>query len=250
MNTPRPRSRSASHRAPSPFSADSSPSSKSSHSIGRSQSYRQRIREDDKRPPRDWRLDFSMTKPTAVGAVLGQLLSPRPRRTRSPNFNSPSKTTLHKWLRYSSVPLMTLDLRQNTNGLRFKELDREVNSWDLTRFTCEPPVHSMCLVSDWYPWYIEVETSNPTGVTLHELFHAIWISMQTPIQNEDYWNSEMDNHVRALIAEAYERRCRGNEQEMSYGIRRVDFLMDRFMLEGFVKAKDGLYEMKIKRPSS
>lgn len=85
-NTPRPRSRSASHRAPSPFSADSSPSSRSSHSISRSRSYVDRIREDDKRPPREWRLDFSMTPPNAFGAAIGQLLSPKPRRMRSPSI--------------------------------------------------------------------------------------------------------------------------------------------------------------------
>lgn len=84
----RPRSRSASQRAPSPFSAESSPSSRSSHSIGRSRSYIQRVSEDDKRPPREWRLDFSMTKPGPIGAALGQLLSPKPKRARSPSIGS------------------------------------------------------------------------------------------------------------------------------------------------------------------
>jgi len=250
--TPRPRSRSASHRIPSPFSADSSPSSRSSHSIGRSRSYVDRIREDDKRPPREWRLDFSMTKQNALGAALGQLLSPKPRRVRSPSirdFGPYVKTTLHAWLRYSSVPLMTLDVRDNTDGLRFRDLHRPVNEWDLTRFTCEPPIPGMRLFSDYYPWYIEVETTNPTGITMHDLFHAIWVSMQTQISQEDYYNCEMDEKVRAQVANAYDRRCAGNQSELSSGVRRVDFLMERIILEGFVKSKDGLYEMKLKRPS-
>ncbi|THH23189.1 hypothetical protein EUX98_g7986 [Antrodiella citrinella] len=250
LGTPRPRSRSASHRAPSPFSPESSPSSRSSHSIGRSRSYLDRIREDDKRPPRDWRLDFSMTRQNAFGAALGQLLSPKTRRVRSPSIREfGPKTTLHSWLRYSSVPLMTLDVRDNTDGLRFRDLHRPVNEWDLTRFTCEPPIPSMRLFSDYFPWYIEVETSNPTGITMYDLFRAIWISMQTQISHEDYHNCEMDERVRAQVADAYARRCQGEQAELSMGIRRVDFLMERIILEGFVKSRDGYYEMKLKRPS-
>lgn len=146
------------------------------------------------------------------------------------------------------MSLMVLDLRRNTDGIRFRELDRPVNEWDLTRFTSEPPVPSMRLFSDYYPWYIEVESSNPTGITMHDLFRAIWTSTQTSIQNEDYWNCEMNDVVRAQIAEAYTRRCRGDSIELGHGIRRVDFLMERIMLEGFVRTKDGLYEMKIKKP--
>ena len=90
-NTPRrPRSRSASHRAPSPFSPESSPSSKSSGSIGRSHSWISRLSDDDKRPPREWRLDFSMTKPNPIGVALGQLLSPKPKRVRSPSIRGKS----------------------------------------------------------------------------------------------------------------------------------------------------------------
>lgn len=157
------------------------------------------------------------------------------------------KTVLHPWLRYSSIPIMTLDLRRNTDGLRIRELDRPVNRWDLTRFTCEPPVPTMRLFNDDYPWYIQVESSNPSGVNMHDLFHAIWVSMQTPITHEDYWNSEMDDHVRNRIADAYTRRCNGDEEEGRNGVRRVDFLMDRLLFEGLVKTREGLWEMKIKR---
>ncbi|TCD71975.1 hypothetical protein EIP91_000107 [Steccherinum ochraceum] len=246
--TPRPRSRSASQRAPSPFSADSSPSSRSSHSIGRSRSYMERISEDDKRPPREWRTDFSMTKPNAFGAAIGSLLSPK--RVKSPSirdFGPVIKSTLHPWLRYSSVPSMTLDLRDNVDLLRIRDLRRPITSWDLTRFTCEPPIPTMRLFSDNYPWYIEVETSNPAGITMHDFFHAIWISTQTPIQNEDYWNCEMDENVRKRIANAYSRRVGDDREEASRGIRRVDFLMDRMILEGLVRTKDGLYELKLKK---
>lgn len=157
------------------------------------------------------------------------------------------KTALHPWLRHTSNPLMSLDLRINPGFLRFRELDRNVNGWDLSRFACEPPVLSMRLFSDFYPWYVEVESSNPTGVTMHDLFGAIWQSMQTCIMTEDYWNSEMDDEVRRGIAHAYEVRCGEDREELARGIRRVDYFMDRVKLEGFVRTKDGLYEMKIKK---
>jgi len=143
---------------------------------------------------------------------------------------------------------MHLDLRLNPSTLRFRALERDVNPWDLTRFACEPPVPVMRLYSSHYPWYIDAESSNPAGVTLHELFSAIWVSMMTPISQGDYWNNEMDERARERIAEAWAERCEDDE-ERKKGVRRVDFLMGRVILEGLVRGKEGMWEMRMKKLS-
>ena len=87
---------------------------------------------------------------------------------------------------------MFVDLRDNPSKVRFRDLGRPTNPWDLTRFACEPPLSVMTFYASSFPWYIEARASNPSGVTLHDMFMAIWVCMRTPITNEDYYNNEMD----------------------------------------------------------
>ena len=105
----------------------------------------------------------------------------------------------------------------------------------------------MRIFSDYYPWDIEIGASTPVGVTMHDMFRAIWESTQSPIRHEDFWNSEMDDGVRARISNAYHLRCGDNQEALNSGVRRVDFFMDRVLFEGLVRTKDGSFEMKIKK---
>ena len=94
---------------------------------------------------------------------------------------------------------MHLDLRLNPSTLRFRALERPINGWDLTRFACEPPLAHMRLYSAHYPWFVDVESQNPVGATLHELFSAVYASMMAPIAQADFWNNEMDESVRGVL---------------------------------------------------
>lgn len=142
---------------------------------------------------------------------------------------------------------MFLDLRESPERVRFLELPREVCEWDLMRYACEPPLPVMVFYSPYFPWYIEARTQNPVGVTLYEMFMAIWQSMMTPISHEDYYNNEMDQDAREDIAAAWARRCGNNQEERNKGVRRIDFLMERVGLEGVTKGKDGYFELKVKK---
>lgn len=142
---------------------------------------------------------------------------------------------------------MFLDLRESPDHVRFRELARAANPWDLSRFACEPPLRNMIFYSPSFPWYIEARTHNPVGVTLHEMFEAIWLCMMTPITQEDYYNNEMDQVGREAIALAWAQRCGDNAEERNRGVRRVDFLMARVGLEGVSKGKDGYFELKVKK---
>lgn len=142
---------------------------------------------------------------------------------------------------------MFLDLRDNPAKVRFRELSRATNPWDLTRFACEPPMMIMTFYCAHFPWYIEARSNNPSGVTLQNMFNAIWACMMTPITNEDYYNNEMDESAREKIAEAWVIRCGDNKEERAMGVKRVDFLMDKVALEGVYKGRDGTWELKMKR---
>jgi hypothetical protein len=158
------------------------------------------------------------------------------------------KVALHPYLRYSSSsPPMFLDLRDNPAKVRFRELGRATNPWDLTRFACEPPLQIMTFYASNFPWYIEARAGNPSGVTLHDMFYAIWACLMTPITNEDYYNNEMDEASREKIADAWSLRCGDRKEERALGVRRVDFLMEKVALEGVAKGKSGMFELKIKR---
>jgi len=71
--------------------------------------------------------------------------------------------------------------------------------------------------------------------------------MMTPITNEDYYNNEMDEKTREKIADAWAVRCGESKEERSAGVKRVDFLMEKIALEGVVKGRDGMFELKVKK---
>ena len=143
---------------------------------------------------------------------------------------------------------MMLDLRESPNTLKFRALkDQQMTSWDMMRFVCEPPLQHMRLYHAHLPWYIDVEAQNPAGVTLYDLFAAIHMCMMTQIENADYYNVEMSSEARAQVADAWAARCR-TEEERRQGIRRVDYLMGRCIMEGIQKGKDGMWEIRTRKP--
>ncbi|KAI0338071.1 hypothetical protein BDW22DRAFT_1338754 [Trametopsis cervina] len=239
----------SSHRSRSAFSGDSSPSSQSSD-ISRSRSFNGSVSIHDKRPPREWRSDFTMSRSPTLGSVIGSILHiDRPRSASRRRSITIPKVTLHPYLRHSaSTPSMYLDLRDNPVKVYFRSLGRPTNPWDLTRFACEPPLQVMTFYASNFPWYIEAHSSNPSGVTLHDMFFAIWTCLMTPITNEDYYNNEMDEASREKISEAWSVRCGDKKEERAMGVRRVDFLMEKVALEGVMRGKDGMFELKVKRP--
>ncbi|KAI0353910.1 hypothetical protein OH77DRAFT_1406291 [Trametes cingulata] len=229
------------------ISLSSSPSSGSMGSLSRRPSMRVPTSEMTKRPPREWRSDFSMTG----SGLLGSLLT----RSRSKSFGGSAeflhpRVTLHPYIRYnSSKPPMHYDLRRSANTLRFRALEHAISQWDLTRFACEPPVQHMRLFHAALPWYIDVEVNaNPSGVTLYDLFLAIQNHMLSPIEYGDFYNNEMNNDVRDQIAIAWADRCR-SEEERSRGVCKVDYLMGKYIMEGLQKGKDGLWEIKTRKPT-
>ncbi|KAI8974867.1 hypothetical protein BD414DRAFT_497774 [Trametes punicea] len=227
------------------ISLTSTPSS-DSPALSRQTSLRGPAAEAAKRPPREWRTDFSMSGLGLLGnlSVLTRSRSRSFRGSESP----PPKVKLCPYIIYnSSKPPMWLDLRHSPDTIRFRAVQRQLYQSDLSRFACEPPLPHIRLYHAQLPWYVDVEASNPSGVTLYDLFYAIYCYMMRPIEYGDYYNIEMNYELRDRIACAWAERCT-SEEERRKGVRRVDYLMGKVIMEGVQKGRDGLWEIKTRRP--
>lgn len=190
--------------------------------------------------PSEWRKDFSTR--SGLSALI-------PRGMHRPSYSVDNgHHRLHELIRHSSSePPVTWDLRTPPQTVSFRAVQRDVVSSDLMRFTCEPPAATMRLVHPRLPWYIDIVASNPTGVTLYDLFYAIWASLRIPIAQRDFWNEEMGGKDRDKISNAWRERCGMDETERASGVRRVDYLRRDVIFEGLVKGRNGTWEMRTRK---
>lgn len=163
------------------------------------------------------------------------------------DYDNP-RLNLHPFLRLSfGEPPVSYDLRLPISTLTFREIPRELIASDLIRFASEPPLPYMRLFHPRLPWYIDVHASNPTGITLADLFQAIWNCLHWPIQQTDFWNDELSDSDRDKISRAWMVRCGGDAYDQNTGVRRVDFLKRDVIFEGLVKGRNGTWEMKTRK---
>ncbi|KAG6887732.1 hypothetical protein C0995_013287 [Termitomyces sp. Mi166 len=195
------------------------------------------------RRPKDWRPDYEARR----------TLIPRIQRPRSDveEFKDPIRRTIHTTLAYNPTdPCVSYDLRYfpNPSVLTFPHLRRLYNHIDFAQLATNPPVHKMRLFHPLLPWYIDVEQHQENGVTVQDVIMQMHIELQTQISARHYFNEELGSSGRERIARAFERRTQGpeGEEERKKGIRRVDYLEDRVVFVGLVRARDGLWEMRMK----
>ncbi|TFK46538.1 hypothetical protein OE88DRAFT_1667552 [Heliocybe sulcata] len=192
------------------------------------------------RPPASWRSNYEPSK-----SRLGSLLRSK-NVSGGKDFGDISHVALHPSLQYyPKDPPLTWDLRRPLAvSLQFHHLERRLSSFDLIQFASNPPVPDMHLIHTNTPWIITVQPDQAPSVTIHDLLQAIWEDMQQPIRNADYNNDVLTETDRGRIYTAWNERCGEDAEERSQGIRRVDFLCDKYIFEGLVPGKRGVWEMK------
>ncbi|KAG6887730.1 hypothetical protein C0995_013285 [Termitomyces sp. Mi166 len=213
------------------------------------------------RRPEDWRPDYEARRSPILRNQRTDVEGNRPLYTVSPErqfisytlseFKDPIYRTIHGTLAYNPAdPCVFYDLRfvPTTPILTFPHLERPYNDIDFAQLATNPPVNKMRLFHPLLPWYIDIEQHQENGVTVQDVIMQIHIELQTQIYGRDYFNEEMGSSGRERIARAFERRTQGpeGEEERKKGIRRVDYLEDRVVFVGLVRARDGLWEMKMK----
>lgn len=72
-------------------------------------------------------------------------------------------------------------------------------------------------------------------ITVGDVLIMIHRSMQTPISHLDW--GRLTASEQAAVTRAYARRVAGNPGEAQVGVKRVDFLLDRYMFRGMVRRR-------------
>jgi len=131
--------------------------------------------------------------------------------------------------------------------LSIRALERPVYASDLMRPTTHPPTTFMRLYHTRLPWYIDVvPLDNGSYITLGDLFTTICQVLAMRIRGEEFYNDELDKEDREALREAWDERCR-NEEERMDGVKRIDFLRGKYMFEGLTRGKNGMWQLRTGR---
>jgi hypothetical protein len=71
--------------------------------------------------------------------------------------------------------------------------------------------------------------------------------MRTPIRNRHYYNDSLSDSARAALGQRYSARTEGRTVEGARGVVQVDFLGEKFVMEGLVRGNKGLWEIKTRK---
>ncbi|PBK71309.1 hypothetical protein ARMSODRAFT_973760 [Armillaria solidipes] len=126
------------------------------------------------------------------------------------------------------------------------------NQIDLMQIATSPPAPFMRLYHARYPWYVDVYASNPNGVTIYDILMQLHVQMMMAIESRHYYCQDARSKERKLLGAAYTSGCHGDKEIMTRGVVRVDFLgmEGRLLLQGLVRGRNGMWEMKIAKIDS
>ena len=129
---------------------------------------------------------------------------------------------------------------------------------ELSQPATNPPITRMRITHDAIPqWPIEIKlqydevqmAAMPPPITLGDVLYMIHFSMRRQISHQD-WAVLSDSRHDA-VALAYTRRYRKvstlAEVEASQGVKRVDYLEDRFIFKGLIRmnGEEGFFHWKM-----
>lgn len=110
---------------------------------------------------------------------------------------------------------------------------------------------SVSLASSWAVKAVSMGGTDPahTALTNMDVLHSIYKSLRTPVSRREWDALGAGSSAQKRIAEAYTDRCRasGNQKEWDAGVRRVDFLVGRTLLQGVECRPDGACELVFAR---
>jgi hypothetical protein len=163
-----------------------------------------------------------------------------------PDLYDTTNRTLHTFLQYDSAnPPFIVNLRTDLSAFKSNYLGRSFNYHDLRQYACSPPAEFMRLYHFKLPWYIDVHASHPSGVTIAEILDQMHKALMVQIREKHLYNEELDDGVRAKISQAFRDRCALDPQnQLTGGVRRVDFLTKHLLFEGLASGKNGMWEIR------
>jgi hypothetical protein len=152
--------------------------------------------------------------------------------------HTPNTTPLAFDVRYKLV---------DGHTLLFHKLGRHFNEVDLAQLAAYPPAPILRLYHARLPWYIDIHQSHPSGVTVFDVLVQMSLQLQAPIHNRHYYNDTLDSEDRGALGKAYKERIKDRSGEGRRGILQVDFLREKYIFEGLIRGRQGMWEIKTRR---
>ncbi|KJA18527.1 hypothetical protein HYPSUDRAFT_45226 [Hypholoma sublateritium FD-334 SS-4] len=153
-------------------------------------------------------------------------------------------TRLHPILAAQPTQTVSYDLTLAPETMRPLSFAIPTDIWEQP--AAIPPVPFLDIVCPELPWRITVSptTKNAKGVTVGDVFTALYRSLRTNVTKQEYALMPSDAH-RSVAIEAYNARVSRlpqsmREVERAKGLKRVDFLGKRKHFLGFAPAKGGV----------
>jgi hypothetical protein len=218
--------------------------------------------------PKDWRPDYCPTLGTSLYLkITGKrsegedpqtsiLLFESDRYTiQYKAYEDPVKRSVHSLLEFTpQSPPLALDLRYKVKGRNGAIISQRVirtsnhgDNVDFDQQALTPHASRMTLYHPKLPWYVDIHQSNPTGVTLQDVLVQLSSQMRTRIRTRHYYNDSLNDSARTALGLRYIARTEGREREGERGIVQVDFLGEKFVMEGLVRGNKGLWEIKTRK---
>ncbi|KAL5522914.1 hypothetical protein ACEPAF_1181 [Sanghuangporus sanghuang] len=188
--------------------------------------------------PEDWREGFSMSRPNPLTRVFSFGLG---------GFSG--KPTLNRLLDAKQA-LCSWDVRRPPEAFHVLPSGKQLDYLQLNEGAMNPEPVRMKITHPKLPWTIHVDARSSAGgqtciVTIGHLLSTIYGELMRPVYSRDFWNDILSEEDRKRIHDAWAARCNGDHVVAQQGIKRVDFLLDRYVFEGLRRVGDG-WEMKLK----
>ncbi|KAL5498880.1 hypothetical protein ACEPAH_1398 [Sanghuangporus vaninii] len=188
--------------------------------------------------PEDWREGFSMSRPNPLTRVFSFGLG-----------GLSGKPTLNKLLDAKQA-LCSWDVRRPPEAFHVLPSGKQLDFLQLNEGAMNPEPVRMKITHPKLPWTIHVDARSSVGgqtciVTIGHLLSTIYGELMRPVYSRDFWNDILSEEDRKKIHDAWAARCNGDHVVAQQGIKRVDFLLDRYVFEGLRRMGDG-WEMKLK----
>jgi len=86
----------------------------------------------------------------------------------------------------------------------------------------------------------QMGSGSQTPITVGDVLYMIYTSLRRQITHDDWY--QLSSFKHDAVTRAYYRRCRSvpsmQAQEVGQGVKRVDYLKERYMFAGLIKAFD------------
>ncbi|KAF9044010.1 hypothetical protein BJ165DRAFT_1478977 [Panaeolus papilionaceus] len=161
------------------------------------------------RRPRDWRADY-VPRRSIIATVKGLSLNrPKDHPLLAYDYDG-QKRKLNTELLYNPTrPPFYWDMRTQPVQL---QSDSVFSISKMQQSAFQPPAMKARIIHPRLPWYIDVVPTQPheRHITVGDVFMYMFLQLNEPIRMRHYWNEELGERERRLVAKAFRKRCDGD----------------------------------------